>query len=169
MILRNLSAAADWKLAARAMDQQTGSFRFLCDLLDDIGFVICGVEYDGVSALIFAPGVAAPVGTVYGASEAVVSSDLRKRGIAERRLERMHEGRAAFLERLNDEARKTGMELSVWSAMNALTGFVQHDKVPTSKTPEAAYEARCERNLFGLGAQRTHEVLAASLAFGLAS
>lgn len=75
MILRNLSAAADWKFAARAMDQQTGSFRFLCDLLDDIGFVICGVEYDGVSALIFAPGVAAPVGTVYGASEAVVSFD----------------------------------------------------------------------------------------------
>lgn len=95
--------------------------------------------------------------------------DQRKRGIAERRLERMREGRAAFLERLNDEARKTGMELSVWSAMNAMTGFVQHDKVPTSKTPEAAYEARCERNLFGLGAQRTHEVLAASLAFGLAS
>lgn len=96
-------------------------------------------------------------------------SDLRKRGIAERRLERMREGRAAFLERLNDEARKTGMELSVWSAMNAMTGFVQHDKVPTAKTSEAAYEARCERNLFGLGAQRTHEVLAASLALGLAS
>jgi phage/plasmid-like protein (TIGR03299 family) len=95
--------------------------------------------------------------------------DQRKRGIAERRLERMREGRAAFLERLNDEARKTGMELSVWSAMNAMTGFVQHDKIPVAKTSEAAYEARCERNLFGLGAQRTHEVLAASLAFGLAS
>lgn len=95
--------------------------------------------------------------------------DRRLRGIAERRLERMREGRAAFLERLNDEARKTGMELSVWSAMNAVTGFVQHDKVPVTKSPEAAYEARCERNLFGLGAQRTHEVLAASLAFGLAS
>jgi hypothetical protein len=63
------------------------------------------------------------------------------------------------------------MDLTVWSAMNAMTGFVQHDKVPVAKaaTAEAKYEARCERNLFGLGAQRTQEVLAASLAFGLAS
>jgi phage/plasmid-like protein (TIGR03299 family) len=104
-------------------------------------------------------------------NEELNSGDLRKRGIAERRLERMREGRAAFLERLNDEARKTGMDLTVWSAMNAMTGFVQHDKVPVAKaaTAEAKYEARCERNLFGLGAQRTQEVLAASLAFGLAS
>lgn len=93
--------------------------------------------------------------------------DQRKRGIAERRLERMREGRAAFLERLNDESRKTGMDLNVWSAMNAMTGFIQHDKVPTTKTPEAAYEARCKRNLFGLGAQRTSEVLAISLALGV--
>lgn len=75
MILRNLSAAADWKFAARAMDQQTGSFRFLCDLLDDIGFEVVDDGDDWPSALVFAPGVAAPVGAVCGASEAIVTFD----------------------------------------------------------------------------------------------
>lgn len=75
MILRNLSAAADWKFAARVMDELTGSFRFLCDLLADIGFEIVQDEYDSCSALIFVHAKAAPVGSVYGASEAIVSFD----------------------------------------------------------------------------------------------
>lgn len=73
MILRKLSATVDnWKFAARAMDQQGGSFDFLFGLLQDIGFEVILDEYDGFSALIFAPGVAAPVGEMYGASEAMV-------------------------------------------------------------------------------------------------
>jgi hypothetical protein len=75
MILRNLSAAADWKFAARAMDLQMGSFSFLCDLLADIGFEVIQDEYDSYAALIFAPGISPPVGTVYGASVATVSFD----------------------------------------------------------------------------------------------
>lgn len=75
MILRNLSAAADWKFAARSMDEQTGSFAFLCDLLADIGFEIVRDEYDSGSALIFVHAKAAPVGSVFGASEAIVSFD----------------------------------------------------------------------------------------------
>ncbi len=75
MILRNLSAtAADWKFAARAMDELTGSFQFLVDLLQDIGFVLTGDDYDSCwVAVIFAPGGAVPVGMVQGRSEAVVT------------------------------------------------------------------------------------------------
>jgi phage/plasmid-like protein (TIGR03299 family) len=92
------------------------------------------------------------------------SPDKRIREIAENRAERMRKASDSFMQRWADEQSALGIGSTIWSAFNAMTGFVQHDKTARGKDDAARVERRIESNLFGVNATRTHEVLASALA-----
>jgi hypothetical protein len=96
--------------------------------------------------------------------EELSSTDAKIRRTAELRGERMRKASDAFLTRWTDEQSKTGIGSTVWSAFNAMTGFVQHDKTARGGNDGERVESRRDSNLFGINANRTHEVLSASLA-----
>jgi phage/plasmid-like protein (TIGR03299 family) len=96
--------------------------------------------------------------------EELNNADAKIRRTAELRAERMRKASDAFLTRWTDEQSKTGIGSTVWSAFNAMTGFVQHDKSARGENDTARVESRRDSNLFGINSNRTHEVLSASLA-----
>ena len=83
---------------------------------------------------------------------------------AENRLARMQKASTLFLERYDSEKQELGLGDTLWTAFNAMTGFIQHDKAPRGKDDSDRIERRRESNLFGINATRPHEVLAGSLA-----
>lgn len=94
----------------------------------------------------------------------LASPDGAVKKLAERRAERMQSASDAFMQRWTDEQTKLGIGSTVWSAFNAMTGFVQHDKTSRGKDDAARVDSRRDSNLFGINASRTHDVLAASVA-----
>lgn len=80
------------------------------------------------------------------------------------RMKRMRAASDLFLARYEDEQSKLGLGDTCWAAFNAMTGFVQHDKIARGKDDADRVERRIESNLFGINASRTNEVLAQSLA-----
>jgi phage/plasmid-like protein (TIGR03299 family) len=92
------------------------------------------------------------------------SADAKVKRTAELRRDRMQLASDAFMQRWADEQSALGIGSTVWSAFNAMTGFVQHDKAARGADDAARVERRMESNLFGVNARRTHEVLATSLA-----
>ena len=94
----------------------------------------------------------------------LASLDAKIRRTAELRAERMQKASESFIQRWADEQSKLGIGSTIWSAFNAMTGFVQHDKTARGADDATRVERRIESNLFGVNATRTHEVLAASLA-----
>jgi hypothetical protein len=94
----------------------------------------------------------------------MTSPDAETRRLARNRYRRMEEAAGAFLARYDEEKTKLALGDSIWMAFNAMTGFVQHDKTARGKDDAARVERRMESNLFGLNANRTHEVLAGALA-----
>ena len=68
------------------------------------------------------------------------------------------------MQRWTDEQTKLGIGQTIWSAFNAMTGFLQHDKTARGSDDAARVERRIDSNLFGINATRTHEVLAGALA-----
>lgn len=96
--------------------------------------------------------------------EELDSPDAKIRRTAELRAERMRKASDAFLTRWTDEQSKTGTGATVWSAFNAMSGFVQHDKTARGADDNERVNSRRDSNLFGINANRTHDVFAASLA-----
>lgn len=92
------------------------------------------------------------------------SADAKVRRTASLRKGRMDDATKAFLDRWAQEKAAVGLDDSIWSAFNALSGFLQHDKKARGKDDANRVERRRESNLFGLNAARTHEALAAALA-----
>lgn len=96
--------------------------------------------------------------------EELSSTDAKIKATADNRMNRMQKASQAFLDRLAAENEKLGLGDTVWAAFNAMTGFVQHDKIARGTDDTDRVERRMESNLFGINATRTHEVLAHSLA-----
>ncbi len=95
------------------------------------------------------------------------SKDERIKKIADRRMERMQECAAAFLERYDEEKRSLKLGDTLWGAFNAMTGFVQHTKTARGANNRERVARRMEQNLFGVNAKRTHEVLSQALALAV--
>ena len=83
--------------------------------------------------------------------------------LKDRRTERMDRAAAAFLVRYDEECSKFGGE-SAWLALNAWTGYCQHDLTSRGANAAARSENRIRSTLFGVGAQRTSEALADAVA-----
>jgi hypothetical protein len=98
--------------------------------------------------------------------EELASPDIKVAKIAENRYERMRKASEAFLGRYRAESAALNLGDSAWAYFNALTGFIQHDKITRGADDQARVASRIESNLFGLNASRTHEALAATLAIG---
>jgi phage/plasmid-like protein (TIGR03299 family) len=92
------------------------------------------------------------------------SADSKIRRIAENRMERMRKASDAFIQRYENEKRLTGLQDSAWLALNAMTGYIQHDKVARGSDDTDRVSRRMESNLFGINASRTNDVLAHCLA-----
>jgi len=95
--------------------------------------------------------------------EDLSSTDVKVRENAEHRVERMHKASELFIKRYNAEKAQLGLGDTLWTAFNAMSGFVQHDKVARGKDDADRVSRRVESNLFGINAHRTHEVLAHAL------
>jgi phage/plasmid-like protein (TIGR03299 family) len=76
-----------------------------------------------------------------------------------RREERMDKAAAAFMVRFSDEVRKFG-GATAWLALNAWTGYCQHDLRSTGKSDAEREENRIRSTLFGVGRQRTAVAIA---------
>lgn len=96
--------------------------------------------------------------------EELTSPDDEVKRVAENRMERMRKATEAFLGRYKAESHALGLENSAWAYFNAVTGYVQHEKRSRGKDDASRVDSRRESNLFGINANRTHEVLAATLA-----
>jgi phage/plasmid-like protein (TIGR03299 family) len=70
------------------------------------------------------------------------------------RLKNQQKAAAAFLERFRSEAKQFG-GTTAWLALNAWTGYVQHDRRAIGKTDAEARESRLRSQLFGVGARRS--------------
>lgn len=93
-------------------------------------------------------------------NEDLASKDSAVRKLAERRMVRMESASRDFMTRFEEESNRFGGS-NMWIAMNAFTGYVQHDK-PAEKT-EAQRERKIDSNLFGLNADRSFETLQKAL------
>lgn len=82
------------------------------------------------------------------------------------RNERMDKAAAAFLGRFHAESTKFGGS-TVWLALNAWTGYCQHDLRSTGVDDDERRDNRIRSTLFGVGAKRTSFALANALS-GLA-
>lgn len=89
--------------------------------------------------------------------------DKKLRRRAELRRERMDKAAADFLARFDSENQSLGMAPTAWGAVNAMTGYLQHDKAPKGKNDAERVEQRIDSNLFGLRSQQTIEVLNSAL------
>ena len=87
--------------------------------------------------------------------------------LAERRRERMDKAAVDFMARFNDESAKFG-GATAWLALNAWTGYCQHDLRSTGTTDEERRDNRIKSTLFGVGAKRTSLALADAVADFLA-
>lgn len=87
--------------------------------------------------------------------------------VEERRRQKMDRAAAAFLARFDRESRQFGGE-SAWLALNAWTGYCQHDLRSAGKTDAIRHENRVRSNLFGDGARRTSLALQEAIATFLA-
>jgi hypothetical protein len=56
---------------------------------------------------------------------------------------------AEYVERFDSERQATGLDASVWTALNAVTGNIQHDGNVRGKDEAARNEARLYSTLFG--------------------
>lgn len=77
----------------------------------------------------------------------------------ERRRERMDKAAAAFMTRFNEESAKFGGS-TAWLALNAWTGYCQHDLQSTGTSDDERRDNRIRSTLFGVGAKRTSLALA---------
>lgn len=91
-------------------------------------------------------------------------ADPTTRRNAENRVEPIRKASDLFLTRWFDEQPATGIGSTVWSAFNAVTGFVQHDKGTRGRNDADRVARRTESNLFGVNASRTREVFTSALA-----
>ena len=71
-----------------------------------------------------------------------------------RRRKRMDEAAAAFLSRYDSECKKFGGE-SAWLALNAWTGYVQHEVSTRGDNPKERNDNRVRSTLFGSAAKRS--------------
>lgn len=92
--------------------------------------------------------------------EELGSKDEKVRRTAENRLRRMQEASDLFIQRYADEQSKLGLGDSAWAAVNAMTGFIQHDKRARGENDQNRVEKRIESNLFGINATRTLDTFA---------
>jgi phage/plasmid-like protein (TIGR03299 family) len=97
----------------------------------------------------------------------VVADEEDDRKTRDRRNERMDKAAAAFMQRYNAEVAQFG-GASAWLALNAWTGYCQHDLKSTGKSDGERRENRIRSTLFGVGAQRTAIALADAVAEFLA-
>jgi phage/plasmid-like protein (TIGR03299 family) len=95
--------------------------------------------------------------------EDLSSMDVKIKETAEHRVERMQKASKLFLDRYADEQKRLKLGGTLWAAFNAMTGFVQHDKIARGTDDADRVARRVESNLFGINAHRTHEVLAHAL------
>jgi phage/plasmid-like protein (TIGR03299 family) len=101
-------------------------------------------------------------------SDELSNKDAKVRTLAERRQERMKDASAAFMERYNREKNALKLGDSLWCAFNAMSGYLQHDKAEVRGVNfQDKVAKRIDRNLFGVNAQRTQEVLAQALALAV--
>jgi phage/plasmid-like protein (TIGR03299 family) len=101
--------------------------------------------------------------------EELASKDIKVRGKAECRMARMHECSKAFLARYDDEKAKFGMGDNLWLAVNAMTGYIQHDRGVGNKNDdvETLWRKRAEQNLFSENSKRTLEVFNHAMALAM--
>ena len=81
---------------------------------------------------------------------------------SEREVGKASDAYLSFSKRWDDEAAMHGH--SLWGALNAYTGLVQHDQKSRGKDDVARVERRMEGNLFGLNAKRTQAAFDDALA-----
>lgn len=86
--------------------------------------------------------------------------DAKQRKAAERREKRQHEAAQQFLARFDKEQKKLKVKGSAWLALNAWTGFVQHDSKHVGNDVTNREEQRVRSSLFGLAAGRSVKALA---------
>lgn len=84
--------------------------------------------------------------------------------VDENRQERCKSALASFMKRFDDEKEIAGA--TMWNALNAWTGTVQHDLKARGTDDLDRYRKRVESNMFGLNAERT--LRAKSLAYKMA-
>lgn len=102
--------------------------------------------------------------------EELKSLDAKLRRIAEKRVERQERAAKQFLARFNREQSELGVKGSAWLALNAWTGFVQHDNTAKSNnTIDDRAEQKQASQLFGLSARRGVKALATAQELALAS
>ncbi len=85
------------------------------------------------------------------------SGNIKAQRLSELRQKRMDVAAAEFLQRYDSECKKFGGQ-NLWLAVNAFTGYVQHDK---RKSQNA--ESKIESNLFGLNGERSVDTLISAL------
>lgn len=81
--------------------------------------------------------------------------------LCEARTKKMNKAAAAFMGRYNSECARFGGE-SAWLAMNAWTGYCQHDLSSSGTNDEERRQNRIRSSLFGTGASRTARALASA-------
>jgi phage/plasmid-like protein (TIGR03299 family) len=79
--------------------------------------------------------------------------------VAELRLRRMETGRDLFLSRWKEEKEATFSDDNAWGAMNAITGWMMHDKRPNRDDDTKARDA-----LFGQDQNKVQQALAETMA-----
>ena len=82
--------------------------------------------------------------------------------VEENRRNRAMEGFNAFGKRFDSERDVAGA--TAWNALNAYTGWLQHDKAPRVKDAAKAAESRLHSNLFGTTAARSIKAFETALA-----
>ena len=89
-------------------------------------------------------------------NEDLANPNRAARKLAARRIERMESASRDFMTRFETEANKFG-SANMWLAMNAFTGYLQHDRTVAAPDAETRTEKKIESNLFNAGAKRTFE------------
>lgn len=97
-------------------------------------------------------------------NESNATSEKRKK-LAEARYERRKRATDDFLARYHKEREELGLRQSAWLAMNAITGYIQHDRGKDVKDmTEKQLHQRLDSNLFGTTSRRTIQSLNIAIA-----
>jgi len=100
--------------------------------------------------------------------EFLVPEEAETAKIQERREHRRSKAAAAFLSRYDAECAKFGGE-SAWLALNAWTGYVQHDLTSRGKEDKSRVDNRINSTLFGVNAKRSSSAVVDAVAMFLAT